>query len=153
MLHEHFPFSILHFQLNRRQQLCELRTGERTLRLDRAVAEALHQTLLHTQCNRISAVREIEPASLTDASVCAVSASLMAAVPSACRRFAKSCIASSRVMAAVGRKLSLRPSSRPFAYTALTASEYTRLPELLRAVRRCRTDRADARWSCRLRPP
>lgn len=57
MLHEHFPFSILHFQLNRRQQLCELRTGERTLRFDRAVAEALHQTLLHTQCNRISAVR------------------------------------------------------------------------------------------------
>lgn len=48
MLHEHFPFSILHFQLNRRQQLCELRTGERTLRLDRAVAEALHQILLHT---------------------------------------------------------------------------------------------------------
>ena len=56
MLHEHFPFSILHFQLNRRQQLCELRTSERTLRLDRAVAEALHQTLLHTQRNRISTV-------------------------------------------------------------------------------------------------
>ena len=49
--------SVFLLSSNRRQQLCELRTGERTLRLDRAVAEALHQTLLHTQCNRISAVR------------------------------------------------------------------------------------------------
>ena len=49
--------SVFLLSSDRRQQLCELRTGERTLRLDRAVTEALHQTLLHTQCNRISAVR------------------------------------------------------------------------------------------------
>ena len=41
--------SVFLLSSDRRQQLCELRTGERTLRLDRAVAEALHQTLLHTR--------------------------------------------------------------------------------------------------------